>query len=74
VVSVVASLPATGAPHTIYLVKADEDTYTQNIYVEGNWYDLGTTDVDLSDYLKKDELEVMDNDDVQDIIDDVLGA
>jgi hypothetical protein len=73
-VSVVASLPATGAPHTIYLVKVDADTYKQHIYVVNQWYDLGTTDVDLLDYWSKDDLGVMDEADVQEIIDDVLGA
>jgi hypothetical protein len=65
---VVASLPTEGEPNVIYLVKADVDTYTQNIYAGGNWYDLGTTDIDLSGYLKEEDMEPLTNLEIQGIL------
>jgi hypothetical protein len=69
----VDALPATGETNIIYLVKVDEDTYTQYIYVDGNWFDLGTTKIDLSGYWAKDELVALTNAEIQDVIDDVMG-
>jgi hypothetical protein len=71
---VVKMLPATGETNIIYLVKADEDTYTQYMYIDGNWFDLGTTDVDLSGYWAKEDLVAMTNAEIQAIIDDTAQA
>jgi hypothetical protein len=71
---VVQALPATGESNVIYLVKADADTYKQWIYSDDQWFDLGDIDVDLSDYWAKDELEALTNQEVQDIIDEVMGV
>lgn len=53
-VSVVDSLPATGAAATIYLVKTSEsetgNLYTEYIYVDGKFEKLGTQTLDLSNY------------------------
>jgi hypothetical protein len=70
---VVDTLPTEGESNIIYLVKADEDTYTQNIYAGDNWYDLGTTDLDLSDQWTFKNLEDMSNAEIQNIIDNALG-
>lgn len=53
-ISVVTSLPATGDAATIYLLKtSDTETgnlYTEYIYVNNTWEELGTQTLDLSGY------------------------
>lgn len=42
----------------IYLIKQeDTNTYMQYMYINGAWAELGTTQVDLSDYYKKSEVD-----------------
>lgn len=53
---VVDALPATGEDNTIYLVK-DTTTYKQYIYTEGAWVEIGDTEVDLSDYYTKAQVD-----------------
>ena len=58
-ISVVESLPATGAAATIYLVTTGTETdnlYTEYIYVDGAWEKLGTQKVDLSGYALKSDI------------------
>jgi len=71
---VVTSLPSTGESNIIYLVKADADTYTQYIYTGDQWFDLGVTEVNLSNYWLKDDLEPLTNTEIQTIIDDIIGV
>ncbi len=46
---------------TVYLLKTSEtetgNLYTEYIHVEGAWEELGTQDVDLSDYYQKEEVD-----------------
>lgn len=52
---VVTTLPATGVKGTIYLISnsgSSTNAYDEYIYVNNNWEKIGTTDVDLSDYMK----------------------
>lgn len=53
-VQIVAELPATGDPHTIYFIlKSDSsvgDVYDEWMYIDGNWEMVGNTQIDLSDY------------------------
>ena len=52
-ITVVESLPEAGEAATVYLVKEKEsvgDLYTEYIYVNGAWEDLGKQTVDLSAY------------------------
>ena len=70
---VVTSLPATGEANVIYLVEFDDDTYTMYIYSGGKWFDIGTTELDLSDYWAKDDLTALTNPEIQEVIDDVMG-
>jgi hypothetical protein len=67
--SVVTELPATGENGTIYLVASDADTYTQHIYTDGSWHDLGGVTANLSNYWSKTELTVATDEEVQAIID-----
>lgn len=42
----------------IYLIKiADTSAYMQHMYINGAWAELGSTQVDLSDYYKKTEID-----------------
>lgn len=49
---IVDTLPTTGEDNVIYLVK-DGNVYAQWVYTDGQWVELGTTEVDLSDYYTK---------------------
>lgn len=56
---IVASLPATGEPGTIYLVSNSgtaPNIYDEYIYANGAFEKIGTTDVDLTQYWAKTEL------------------
>lgn len=55
---VVGSLPATGVSNIIYLVqRTGETVYDQWVYSEGQWYHIGDTNIDLSDYYTKTEVD-----------------
>lgn len=54
-VKVVSVLPASGEDKTIYLVPnggTGTNIKDEYLWVDGNWEKIGTTDVDLSEYLK----------------------
>ena len=62
---IVSTLPATGNSGTIYLVPEyvpgtdppELDYYTQHIYTNSTWQEIGTTKVDLTDYYTKVEVD-----------------
>lgn len=59
---VVSELPTENIDdHTIYFVpktKAEQDdVYDEYIYINNGWEHIGTTEVDLSSYYKKDEID-----------------
>lgn len=60
-------LPEIGESHTIYLKKktdAQNDVYSEYLYIDNKWEIVGTTDVDLSNYYTKDQVyskEEIDN-------------
>lgn len=55
---VVGSLPATGVSNIIYLVqRTGETVYDQWVYSEGQWYHIGDTNIDLSEYYTKLEAD-----------------
>ena len=55
---VVLDLPTTGVKNVIYLVKAGESHYyNQWIYSDDEWYNIGTTQINLDDYYTKDETD-----------------
>jgi len=60
----------------IYLIRVDANTnhYHQWIVSGGEWFDLGITEIDLSNYWSKDELQIMTNAEIQEIFDDVMGV
>ncbi|MCQ2299964.1 MAG: hypothetical protein MJZ81_07575 [Bacteroidales bacterium] len=70
-VKVVDALPATGEDKTIYLVPnggAGTNVKDEYLWVDGRWEKIGTTDVDLSQYAKKEEVES-----VSDRVDEAFG-
>ena len=59
-IAVVDTLPATGESNIIYLIKkvgTGTDIHDEYVYVEGNWEKIGTTDVDLSNYYTKTQVD-----------------
>lgn len=67
---VVQTLPATGTPGTIYLVPNPQraNSYTEYIYVNNTWENLGSTDVDLSGYVQSSDLVAITNAEIDTII------
>lgn len=58
-VEVVTKLPTEAiSTSTIYLIliDAEKNVYSQNMYINGKWATLGSTSVDLTGYVKSDEL------------------
>ena len=69
---IVTSLPTTGEKGTIYLL-ANSSSETQNIYdeyiyVDSKWEKIGTTAVDLSDYIKDEDLVKITNAEIDTIV------
>lgn len=58
---VVDTLPETGEEDIIYLVPSgmslDKNTKDEYIYVNGFWELIGSTAIDLSDYVQKSDLQ-----------------
>lgn len=68
-ITVVEELPQTGNAQTIYLVSNDgsgQNIYDEYIYVNNAWEKIGTTDIDLSDYVTNAGLTVILSDYVTD--------
>lgn len=67
-ITVVDNLPSSGESNIIYLVKKSgtgTDVHDEYVYIEEAWEKIGTTDIDLSDYYTKSQ--------VNDIIDELDG-
>ena len=74
----VDSLPETGDGKYIYLLPKTE-AETQNSYDEYIWYNsawekIGTTDIDLTDYVKSTDLHEITADEVNTILNTVWGV
>jgi hypothetical protein len=75
---VVTELPqiADAETNVIYLIQVDNtvNRYHQWILTKTDqWFDLGITEIDLSNYWSKDELKVMTNVEIQEVFDEVMG-
>ena len=56
-IEVVASLPTQDiSTTTIYFVGPTSGKYDEYVYVNNAWVKLGDTEIDLSDYLQKDDI------------------
>lgn len=61
---VVQTLPEVGTEHIIYLVpnnKSGSNVYEEWIFVQAKWEMIGTTEVDLSNYYTKSEIDALMN-------------
>lgn len=60
-IEVVQTLPATGEVNTIYFVPkaggANPDVYDEYMYINNAWEKIGSTEVDLSNYYNKTEVD-----------------
>lgn len=59
---VVSSLPSTGKINTIYLVPnggSGQNAKDEYMWIDEKWEKLGSTDIDLSQYWKKTDLQAM---------------
>lgn len=70
--TIVSELPASGVSGTIYL-KSSTSTSTNNIYdefiyINNKWEEIGTTEIDLTNYLKKTDITEITNADIDLII------
>lgn len=68
---VVSALPTTGTAGTIYLIAhqhTTQDIYDEYIYVNGKWEKLGTTDMDLSNYVTKSDIASLTNSEIDSIV------
>lgn len=74
---IVQTLPATGDPGVFYLVPnggASGNGYDEWIYTNNAWEKIGTTDVDLSGYVRTSDLVELTNTEVQNIWDAVFAS
>lgn len=64
---VVEKLPESGDKRTIYLVsnaKGDNDSYDEFIWLDDKFEKIGTTSVDLSGYVKSEEIITITNEEI----------
>lgn len=76
---IVESLPDTGDTNKLYLVaKASggtaDDGYDEYLYISGKWEKIGSTNLDLSGYLKKDDIHILTNSEITEIITSAKGG
>lgn len=68
---VVSNLPGTGTKGIIYLVSnggANPNVYDEYIYINNTFEKIGTTAVDLTDYVTNDDLESISNTEIDTIL------
>lgn len=66
----VDALPETGESNVIYLVPSAEDSSIKNqsMWIDGGWVSMGSTQVDLSGYWNRDNLQAMTAEELQAIL------
>lgn len=59
-ISIVQTLPTTGAQGTFYFVPNSQESgnniYDEYVYINNAWEKIGTTEIDLTDYLQKTDI------------------
>lgn len=69
---IVSVLPDTGETNKLYLVPKPSaesgNGYDEYLYINGTWELIGSTDIDLSGYLKKDDIHILTNSEITAII------
>lgn len=69
--SIVTELPTTGEAGIIYLISnsgSNPNSYDEYIYVNSKFEKIGTTDVDLSGYIKETDLVTITNEEIDIIV------
>lgn len=73
----VSSLPTAGEPQYIYLVPktsaGTQDIYDEYIWYNKKWERIGSTDIDMSDYVKSSEMHEITAAEVNTILNAVWG-
>lgn len=54
---IVTALPATGAAGTVYLIANSFGSYDEFMWIGGQYYNIGSTDADLSNYYTRAEVD-----------------
>ena len=74
----VDSLPESGDSKYIYLLPKTEsetqNSYDEYIWYESKWEKIGTTEIDLSDYVKSSDMHEITADEVNTILNAVWGV
>lgn len=69
---VVSELPPTGEDNVIYLIpnpkSSDGNSKLEYLWIDGAYELIGSTDVDLSNYWSKDDMEIMTKEDLSKIL------
>ena len=72
---IVTELPETGKTNILYLVAKTEaasgDGYDEYLYINGAWERVGSTDIDLSGYVKASEMHAITNTEITAIVNQV---
>lgn len=75
-IEIVETLPQDPSNHTIYLVPKTlaqpENGYFEYIYINNKQELIGDTEIDLSDYYKKGEVDQLLQDTKEEIVDDLI--
>lgn len=75
---IVSVLPDTGETNKLYLVPKPSaesgNGYDEYLYINGTWELIGSTDIDLSGYLKKDDIHILTNSEITAIITAAKGG
>ena len=76
---IVENLPDTGDTNKLYLVAktsggTSDDGYDEYLYIGGKWEKIGSTSIDLSGYLKKDDIHILTNSEITEIITSAKGG
>ena len=54
---IVTALPTTDiSTNTVYLIKEEDENYSQHMYIESKWAYLGSMQVNLDDYILKEDI------------------
>ena len=72
---IVSELPETGKTNILYLVAKTEaasgDGYDEYLYINGAWERVGSTNIDLSGYVKASEMHAITNTEITAIVNQV---
>lgn len=75
---IVTVLPETGETNKMYLVAktsgSADDGYDEYLFIDSKWEKIGTTNIDLSEYLKKEDIHILTNTEITAIITAAKGG